>query len=253
MLRTSYAILVAVIATILTSVPVAIIGIFRSTSPVIDRLIRWWARTVVHGAGIELHSENIDAMQPDQKYIVIANHSSYLDIPCLLATIPQPVRFMAKASLFKIPIFGWALSSAGFVPVDRKNRRTAVRSFDQAADRIRRGNSIVIFPEEGRASAREMRPFQRGAFLLALKSELPILPLAIDGTFEVLPVGWGGLKPGPVTVRVGQSFPTAGLTVRSKDALMKKTREQIEGMLQRENRADGQPISVSPDPSLHSS
>lgn len=98
-----------------------------------------------------------------------------------------------------------------------------------------------------------MRPFQRGAFLLALKSELPILPLAIDGTFDVLPVGWGGLKPGPVTIRAGQSFPTAGLTVRSKDALMTETRVQIEAMLQRGTRSEVQPAPVSPDPSLHSS
>lgn len=232
MFRTPYAILVAVIVTILTSVPVAIIGIFRSTSPVIDRLIRWWARSVVRAAGIELRSENIERMLPDQKYILIANHTSYLDIPCLLATFPQPLRFMAKQSLFKIPIFGWALSAAGFVPVDRKNRKKAVRSFELAADRIRRGNSIVIFPEEGRSSQRQMRPFQRGAFLLALKAELPILPLAIDGTIGVLPVGSRRLTPGEVTIRVGESFPTAGLTVRSKDDLMTRTRQQIEAMLQ---------------------
>jgi len=251
MLRTPYAILVAIIATILTSIPVAIIGIFHSSAPVIDRLIRWWARSIVQAAGIELHSENIERMRPDQKYVVIANHSSYLDIPCLLATIPQPLRFMAKQSLFKIPIFGWALSAAGFVPVDRKNRKKAVRSFELAADRIRRGNSIVIFPEEGRSKERQMRPFQRGAFLLALKSELPILPLAIDGTFDALPAGRSWLKPGPVTIRVGQSFPTAGLTVRSKDELMTKAREQIEAMLHRGDRAQSDPAPISSDPSPH--
>ena len=253
MFRTPYAILIAVIVTILTSVPVAIIGIFRSTSPVIDKLIRWWARSVVRAAGIELHSENLERMLPDQKYILIANHNSYLDIPCLLATVPQPLRFMAKESLFKIPIFGWALSAAGFVPVDRKNRKKAVRSFELAADRIRRGNSIVIFPEEGRSSQRQMRPFQRGAFLLALKAELPILPLAIDGTFNVLPVGSRWLTPGPVTIRVGESFPTAGLTVRSKDDLMTRTREQIEAMLQRDDRVQDEPELKSPDPSPQAS
>src|SRR4029078_4489492 len=107
---------------------------------------------------------------------------------------------MAKASLFKIPIFGWAIARAGFIPIDRKNRRTAVKSFDLAGERIRRGNTIVIFPEEGRSRERQMRPFQRGAFLLALKSELPIVPLAVDGTYDVMRAGALRVKPGRVTI-----------------------------------------------------
>src|SRR5207244_8286921 len=110
-------------------------------------------------------------------------------IPCIFAAVPQPIRFMAKVSLFKIPIFGWAIGRAGFIPIDRKNRRTAVKSFDLAAERIRRGNTIVIFPEEGRSREIAMRPFQRGGFLLALRSELPILPIAIDGTSDASRAG----------------------------------------------------------------
>ena len=135
------------------------------------RFIRAWARALVRAAGIDLQVENVERIDPDKRYILVANHYSYLDIPCIFAAIPQPIRFMAKVSLFKIPIFGWALGRAGFIPIDRKNRRTAVKSFDLAADRIRKGNTIVIFPEEGRTRERKMRPFQRGAFLLAIKSE----------------------------------------------------------------------------------
>ena len=145
--------------------------------------------------------------------------------------MPQPIRFMAKISLFKIPIFGWALGRAGFIPIDRKNRRTAVKSFDLAVERIRKGNTIVVFPEEGRSRERAMLPFQRGGFLLALRSELPILPIAVDGTYDVYRAGARWITPGPVTVRVGTPIPTAGLTVRDKDRLLEESRTQILAML----------------------
>ena len=205
----------------------------RSTSPLIDRVIRLWARALVRGAGIELHTENLDRLDPQKRYILVANHYSWIDIPCILAGIDsQPIRFMAKISLFKIPIFGWALGRAGFIPIDRQNRRTAVKSFDLAADRIRKGNTIVVFPEEGRSRHREMRPFQRGAFLLAIKSQKTIVPMALDSTFDIWPVGsFWHIKPGRVTLRVGTPIETAKLTVRDKERLLNESRDQVQAML----------------------
>ena len=219
-----------------TTIPLAgltvIVAAFRSTSPVIDWLARIWARSLVWAAGIDLHVENVERVDPDKRYIIVANHYSYLDIPCLLAGIPQPIRFMAKASLFRIPVFGWALGRAGFIPIDRKNRRTAVKSFDQAVDRIRKGNTIIIFPEEGRSRYREMKPFQRGAFLLAIRAQKTIVPIAIDSTFDIWPVGaFWKLTPGRVTLRVGTPIETARLTVREKDRLLNESRDQIQTML----------------------
>ena len=207
------------------------IALVRSTSPLIDRVIRAWARALVKAAGIDLHVENPEAIRPDQRYILVSNHYSYFDIPCVFTAIPQPIRFMAKVSLFKIPIFGTAIGRAGFIPIDRKNRRTAVKSFDMAADRIRKGNTIVVFPEEGRSRHREMRPFQRGGFLLALKSEVPIMPIAVDGTFDVYRVGARRVTPGRVTIRVGKEIATAGLTLRDKERLLNESRDQIQEML----------------------
>lgn len=231
MFHTLWVIAVALAASVFYGLAVMIVATFSSTTGLIDRLIRQWARIIVRAAGIDLGGDGIERIDPSRRYILIANHYSYLDIPCILAAIPQPIRFMAKISLFKIPIFGWALGKAGFIPIDRKNRRTAVKSFDLAAERIRRGNTIVIFPEEGRTRTREMRPFQRGAFLLAIKSELPILPLAIDGTYNVLRVGATRITPGPVTIRVGTEIPTADATLRDKERLAEAARGQINAML----------------------
>jgi len=232
MLRTLWAVLVVIAVTIPVATLVIIIASISSSTPLVDRLIRFWARSIVRAAGIELKVEGKERIDPARRYILIGNHCSYFDIPCIFTAIDtQPIRFMAKASLFKIPIFGWSLARSGFIPIDRKNRRTAVKSFDLAAERIRRGNTIVIFPEEGRSRERTMRPFQRGAFLLAMKSQLPLLPLALDGTFDVFRAGAKKITPGPVTIRVGTPIDTANVSVRDKDRLASESRAQIESML----------------------
>lgn len=227
MLRTIWAAIVALLATVPYSTATILVASVRSHSPWIEWIIQRWARAILWGAGIELHAENTELLDPNQRYILVANHYSYFDIPCIFAAIPQPIRFMAKVSLFKIPIFGWAIGRAGFIPIDRKNRRTAVKSLDLAAQRIRKGNTIVVFPEEGRSRERQMRPFQRGGFLLALKSELPIVPIAVNGTFDVFHAGAKRVTPGRVTVTVTPPIPTAGLSVRDKERLAEESRNRI--------------------------
>ena len=233
MWRTLWLAVVAIVVSIPLSLLTMAIAIVQSTSPLIDRIIRLWARTLVRAAGIELHAENLDALDPAKRYVLVCNHYSYLDIPCILAAVStQPIRFMAKISLFKIPIFDWTLGRAGFIPIDRKNRRTAVKSFDLAASRIRKGNTIVIFPEEGRTKYRQMKPFQRGAFLLAIRAQKTIVPLALDSTFDVWPVGaFWKIRPGKVTLRIGTPIETEKLSVRDKDRVSAQAREQVAAML----------------------
>ena len=231
MLRTIWAAFVTLVATIPLASATIVVAIFHSSSPLIYWIIRLWAKAIVAGAGINLKAENVELIEPGKRYIIVANHYSYFDIPCIFAAIPQPIRFMAKVSLFKIPIFGWAIARAGFIPIDRQNRRTAVKSFDLAAERIRKGNTIVIFPEEGRSRHREMKPFQRGGFLLALKSQLPIVPVAVDGTFDVFRVGAKRVTPGTVTVKVTPPIPTEGLSLRDKERLLTESRDRIQMLL----------------------
>ncbi len=230
MLRTLWVALVLVMVTIPCSLLTIILTAFAAER-LVTGVIRFWARSLVWAAGVELKAENLDVLDPAQRYIIIANHYSYLDIPCIFTAIPQPIRFMAKASLFKIPLFGWALARAGFIPIDRKNRSTAVKSFDLAGERIRKGNTIVVFPEEGRSRERKMRPFQRGGFLLALRSELPIVPTAIQGTYDVMNAHTLRIKPGPVTVTLTPPIPTEGMSVRDREALADEARGRIQKIL----------------------
>jgi 1-acyl-sn-glycerol-3-phosphate acyltransferase len=231
MLRTIWVAFVAVAVTLPIATAVLIVATFSTSSTWIDKLTRLWARSLVRAAGIRLRGDGMEKIDPALRYILVSNHYSYFDIPCILAIVPQPIRFMAKASLFKIPFFGWALRRAGFIPIDRKNRRTAVKSFDLAAERIRKGNAIVIFPEEGRSRTIEMRPFQRGAFLLAIKAQMPMMPIAIDGTWNVFRVGAKRITPADVSVRVGEMIDCKGCTLRDKERLADESRRQIQRML----------------------
>src|SRR6266566_1942337 len=235
MLRTIWTGLIVVLVTLPLATATLVVAAVKSNARLIEPIIRLWAGSILRAAGIRLRAEGTEVIDRKQRYILVANHSSYFDIPCIFMAIPQPIRFMAKISLFKIPVFGWAIGRAGFIPIDRKDRRTAVKSFEKAVDRIRKGNTVVVFPEEGRSRERAMRPFQRGGFLLALRSGLPILPVAIVGTYDVFRAGAKRVTPGPVTVRVGTPIPTEGLTVRDKERLLQESREQISRMLYGDN------------------
>lgn len=189
---------------------------------------RWWARGVLLGGFVRLRREGRERVPRGEPVVFMANHESWLDIPALLAAIPVQVRFLAKKSLFKVPFLGWAIAAMGFIPVDRENRREAVRSFEEAAARIRRGRSVLLFPEETRSMDGNLLPLQRGGFLIAIKAGIPIVPVGIEGAGRCLGKHNYLIRPGTVTVRFGDSIPTAGRGVTEKGVLMERVRAEIE-------------------------
>ena len=235
MLRTIYLALVAIFWSSVIGAAIIPIALFARHSGLIDSMIRFWARRLLSAAGVELTVINAEVLRPGRPHIIIGNHSSYLDIPALEAAIPLPLRFLAKKSLFSIPIFGWAIRAAGFVPIDRKDRSRAKDSFDQAAGLIRAGRTVAIFPEEGRSRSREMREFKRGAFLLALRAGVPIVPVAIRGMYDVLPAVRPIVQPGPVTVVFGEPIDVTQFSVRQRDELSDLTRARILELLGERN------------------
>ncbi len=192
------------------------------------RCARVWARLVLLGGFVRVRREGGERVPRDRPVVFMANHESWLDIPALLATIPVQVRFLAKKSLFAWPFFGWAIASMGFIPVDRENRRTAIRSFEDAASRIRSGRSVLIFPEETRTTTDELLPFQRGGFLIALKAGIPIVPVGLDGPRRCMPKHSYLVRPGRITVRFGDPITTTGHGVTDKGELMDRVRVAME-------------------------
>jgi 1-acyl-sn-glycerol-3-phosphate acyltransferase len=227
-LATAVFLVLGLVITIVAGLIGTIIGFIPPRGDWTLRGARVWARLVLLGGFMRLQAQGRERVPRDSPVVFMSNHESWLDIPALLATIPVQVRFLAKKSLFSWPFFGWALTSMGFIPVDRENRRTAVKSFEAAAARIRAGRSVLIFPEETRTTDESLLPFQRGGFLIALKAGIRIVPVGLRGPRQCLPKHSYLLRPGTITVRFGDAISTAGRGVTDKGELMAEARRAIE-------------------------
>lgn len=190
-------------------------------------IARLWARGLLWFSGVRVAQEHRAALDTTTTRVYMPNHLSRFDIPVLLATLPGQVRFLAKRSLLRIPVFGWALWTLGFVPVDRDDRSRARDMFGVASRRLASGISLVVFPEGTRGQGGRLLPFQRGGFLLALRSGAPVIPVGLQGTLEVQPRGSYRITPGRVVVRYGEAVSTAGLGIRDRNALMGRIRVEV--------------------------
>lgn len=190
-------------------------------------IARLWARGILLAAGVRVEAEIHPAVVPGRGYLVMANHASYFDVLAMLAVLPGTYRFVAKRSLFAIPVFGWALRAGGFIPVDRKDKSRAREIWAAAGDRIRRGASVLFYPEGTRSPDGRIHAFQRGAFLVALKTGAPILPVGISGAYAVLPRRRWTIQPGTIRVRFGEPIDSTEHSIREKDELVRRVREEV--------------------------
>ena len=188
---------------------------------------RLWSRCLLSASAVRVSVSYDPALDPGKSYVFLANHQSLFDIPALVTTCPGQVRMMAKRSLFRVPFFGWALAAAEFIPIDRADRSTARQSFASALARIQEGTSILLFPEGTRSPTDELLPFQRGGFLLAMKTGLPIVPVGIRGGRAIQHRGNWAIRPGPMEVRYGAPLSVADYGVRRKAELIAEVRRQV--------------------------
>lgn len=163
---------------------------------------RFWAWTLLTAAGVRVTHHGREHAQKHEPCVFIANHQSAVDIVAMLGLIPPSTRFVAKQELFRVPIFGWALAASGCVPIDRRNRIEAIRSLNVAAKQVRDGRSVVLFPEGSRSRDGSLGPFKKGAFHLGVQAGVPVVPVAIIGSFDIFPPGSLRVVPGSVEVFV---------------------------------------------------
>ncbi len=190
-------------------------------------VMRLWAAGLLRVSGVRLEVERAAGIDPGSSYVYLANHQSLFDIPALLLAVRGPFRMVAKQSLFRIPVFGWALAAGGFVSVDRGDRSAARESFAAAEQRLRSGGSILLFPEGTRSSGDTLLPFKRGGFLLALRTGLPIVPVGVRGTRDVQARGRRSIQPGVVQVRFGDPIQVADFGIRRKRELIAEVRRRL--------------------------
>jgi 1-acyl-sn-glycerol-3-phosphate acyltransferase len=195
-----------------------------------DYLHNWgrlWARGGLLLAGARLSLHGLNHIPRDQPVILMPNHASNFDILAMLAGTPIQFRWLAKAELFKIPIFGLTMLRAGYIPTDRSDRRKALLSMKAAAQRISDGTSVTLFPEGTRTPNGQLLPFKKGGFVLALQSGVKLVPVAIKGSFAVMSKNSLRLHPGRIDVTYFPPIDISGKTTRDIPDLMEQIRQPI--------------------------
>lgn len=188
---------------------------------------RVWSRLILATSGICTRVEGAGNVIPQGPAIYCANHQSAMDIPILFVSLPIQFRFVAKRSLFRIPFMGWHLTRSGHIPVDRGHPKQARKNMDEAAEKIRAGSSVVLFPEGRRSRDGRIGPFKSGSFYLAIQAGVPVVPVTLNGTRAVLKPDTYHVRAGRTEMIVHPPIPTASLTLRDIDALAGKVRAQI--------------------------
>jgi 1-acyl-sn-glycerol-3-phosphate acyltransferase len=182
-------------------------------------------------AGVKFIVEGREKIRSDRNYVFISNHVSNLDPPILILAIPREIRVIAKKELRKIPLIGKAMAMVGFVFVDRKRREDAQEGVDRSAGMIRQGHSFLVFPEGTRSSSGRLSTFKKGAFVLAIKGGADLLPMIIDGSYELMPRGSLAVKKGKVKVRFLDPIPASDLAYGDREKLLSEARHIMEKAL----------------------
>jgi 1-acyl-sn-glycerol-3-phosphate acyltransferase len=196
------------------------------------RLFRWfpliWSKIILWAFGIRVIVKGKEHLENGKPYFLVSNHASMADIPAVMVALDGNVNFVFKKELTYVPIWGWALRFGPFIMIDRSHPRDAILSIERAARSIQNGSSVIMFPEGTRTRDGKMQPFKRGAFSLALKAGVPIVPVTINNTFGILPKGNITVRPANISVVLGKPISTTGFDGKSGELkLMEKVHKAI--------------------------
>ncbi len=198
-----------------------------------------WAKAILWGCGVKVDVSGQENVDPGRPRIYMSSHQSYFDIFALLSHLPVDFKFILKRELMNIPLLGPAMKGAGYIPIDRGDPRKAIKSMNEAAERMRNGASVLIFPEGTRSSDGRLQPFKSGGFHLALKSGCEIVPVGIAGSYRIVPKGSFRVNKGSFTLRIGRPISTVGYSKRQTEHLMGEVRKAMLALMGQEEAAGG--------------
>lgn len=214
-----------------TVVPAVTVGSLLGDTERMDPLIRVYTRSILASAGVRHEAHGLENL-PAGRCVLVCNHQSHFDPLVIFNHLPKHIRFVAKAELFKIPIFGQAMKAAGNIKVDRSGSEADRRVMEAAIRTVREKVSVLFFAEGTRSEDGVLRPFKRGAATLAIQAQVPIVPLAVAGTKDILPKGSAFVRGGRKAVlEVGEPILTAGKTLEDRDALTAEVRDAVARLL----------------------
>ena len=195
-----------------------------SSGNLAHRCLTFWARSSLALAGLRVHIEGLERLDPEMTYVFMANHASFLDILLAFAYFPYNFRFIIKEEIFSIPFIGWALRRSGQIPIDRQNPRRALKSLKQAAGLLKEGISLVVFPEGTRTPNGKLQEFKATLFVLPIRARISVVPVLIEGTFQALKRGSVLLNPVPLRLTFYDPIPPASFKDRDRGVYSEKAR-----------------------------
>lgn len=220
-MRALWYVLTLTVVTLWNAGRAALAGLFRvphRPGGIYDRATRTYGVQMLAWNGLKVETRGKEHI-PAGPCVFVANHVSFVDILVLMAELPGTVRFLAKRELLRVPLFGWAMKAAGHIPIHRQSRTAAFTAYDEAARMIRGGTSAIVFGEGTRSPDGQLKPLKKGPFVLAISAGVPVVPVYLSGTFEVLPKGSISPRPHPIVMSVAPPIPTAGLDYEARDRL----------------------------------
>ncbi len=191
---------------------------------------RLWSRLILGTAGCPVQVEGLEKIDTTKPHIYAVNHASAMDIPSLYVGLPFQFRIMAKKELFRYPFMGWHLKRSGQIPIERENASASLRSLKRASETVRSGMPLLVFPEGGRTKDGYIQPFLGGTFYVAIKAGVEIVPMALIGTRDALPMNSYVIRPTRFRLIVGDPISTEGMVPRDMEKVSERTKKVIEDL-----------------------
>ena len=202
-------------------------GLWDKTGRQQHAIAHLWARTLLLISFSPVSIIGVEKLHQHETAVYASNHLSYMDTPVLFARLPFQFRILAKQALWKTPFIGWYLDRSGQVPVDTKSPRSLIASLNRGVATLKSGLPLVLFPEGGRAATGQLQTMMSGCAYMAIKAQVPLIPLTLIGTYELLPIHVYALHPRPLLIVIGDPIPTTGLHTRDADALTQRLYQAI--------------------------
>lgn len=207
------------------------VSLFDKTGRLQHRVARWWARGSVWASGSRITIYGAENLRKHPVAVYASNHTSYMDTPVVFASLPFPFRILAKKELWSLPFIGWYLQRSGQIPIDTMNTHATLSSLGAGVKALRARMPLFVFPEGRRTLTGALHPFLSGAAFLAIRAQVPLVPIALTGVFDLLPIHTRHFYPGELTLSAGEPIETKGMSLRQADELTARLRAAIEELL----------------------
>lgn len=208
-------------------------------------IARVWAKLMIWCAGCTLTVRGEENLRQHRALVFASNHTSYMDTPVIFAGLPCQFRILAKKGLWRIAFIGWYLNRSGQIPIDTANPHTTLSSLGAGVKALRSGMPLFVFPEGGRTTDRKLQPFLSGAAYMAIRAQVPIVPLALIGVYDLLPIHTHHLFPGELILSAGKPIETRGMTLRQAEELTARVKSVIAELLGGESSPTSQEAAGS--------